>query len=122
MPDEIAQPAPPIGLGAVDGVADPGGPKPEQRFGGFAVVVRDKRDGWNSGELAHEPRYPRQGLAMAAMHGDDEGVNAAAPGDVERFPQRVGVQSVEASNPRSIEAWPLRRRKDRAHGNHAPRW
>ena len=87
MAHEIPQPAPAVGLRAIDGVTHTGGPEPQQCLGGFAVVPRDERDGGDSGELAHEPRDGGERLTLAAMDGDDDGIHPPAAGDVQGFAQ-----------------------------------
>ncbi len=120
MSHEIAQASPAVGLRAVHCAAHPGGTQAQQRLRCLAVVARDERHGGNGGKLAYEARDTGQRLAVTAMHGNDHGVYAPAARDVQRFSQRIGMQGVEAAVTRGVDARALRRRKNCAHGHHAP--
>ena len=57
---------------------------------------------------------------MTAVDRNHHRVDAPAPRDVERFTQRLSVQSVEAAVPRGVDARTVGRRKNSADGDHAP--
>src|SRR5438552_992704 len=115
---EIAQPPPPRRLGAVHGGADAGGAQAQQRLRGITIVARHEGDGGNRRELAHEAGDRRQLFSTARMDRQDQRVDPLASCGPQRIAQRRGVECGEAAVCGGIDAGPLRRREDGAHGHH----
>src|SRR5579859_1160885 len=121
MAHDLAQPSPAVRLGAIDGAAYAGRPESEQRLRRLAIVPRHERDGGNRGKLANEPRDAWQCFAMTAMHGNDHGVDAMVPRDVQGFAQGIRVQRVEAAIAGCVDAWTFVGGGYRTHRYHAAR-
>src|SRR5438477_395840 len=115
---EMAQPPPPRRLGAVHGGADAGGAQAQQRLRGITIVARHEGDGGNRRELAHEAGDRRQLFSTARMDRQDQRVDPLASCGPQRIAQRRGVECGEAAVCGGIDAGPLRRREDGAHGHH----
>src|SRR6185503_3864159 len=113
---------PSLRLGTIDGIAHARRAEAQEGLGGFAIVTRDERDRGDRGKFAHEARDAGKRLTVAAMNGDDHGIHAPAPRDVQRFAKRICVQRIEATVTRGIDAGTLRWGKNRAHGYHAASW
>src|SRR5438876_1597534 len=119
MAEQVAQPPPPTGLGAVHGGANPGRAEPQEGLGRLGVVARNERDGGNRRELAHEARDRGQLVALAAVHRDDEGVDAAAARHMHRVAERAGVQGRETAVTSGVDTWAIGGRENGADGHHA---
>lgn len=120
MTNEVPQSPPSVGLGTINSGSDARGAEPQQCLGGFAVVARDQRDGGDRGKFTYEPRDRGERLTVAAMHRNHDGVDAPAPGYVEGFTQRFGVQCMKAAVARGVDARAFGRGKNSADGDHAP--
>jgi len=84
-------------------------------------VSRHQGDSRDGGELTDEPRDDWELLAVTAVHGNHDRVDAACARDVKGFSKRLGVQSVEAAVTDGIDTGAFGSREDRADGDHDPR-
>lgn len=116
--DQLAQPPPATRFGAIHGRTDTSGPKPEQGFGGIAVVSRHQGDSRNGGELVNESRYRGQLNAAAAVNGDDERVNPLPPRGAQYVVKRIDMKGGKTAVSSRVQAGPFWRWEDCADGHH----